>query len=343
MAFQDLENSNYVEASNSLKEIGALLDQPVMPIEGSIHILTALKKKYALQEQDIKNLVSESWSKVIKWTIPTTSAPSKNSKAAKKTVELSIDTKKKAVLTSAAQTLYLLDLLDGKLDIFAERFLQHVVKPLASNSKTKVVVSEDPFKVTVTYSSSNDKNSQVKPLDVFTNLCNVLTPLQQHFLDISVGSPDQGVTLMQKLGKQISADFIDIITKECLAPAIPSSQKDLQAFEEVVGFTKIFQKTLISLRFLGENDTRLTEFFGNVGSLFANKRCQEILEKARELMCSEIHNMVQVDADHPYSKDVLPPLSVGGAKKAKMAENAALAKEPKLSGDSFRLPKCYVR
>lgn len=48
------------------------------------------------------------------------------------------------------------------------------------------------------------------------------------------------------------------------------------------------------MRFLKGNTTDLLKYARNVNSHFANKKCQDVIVAARNLMTSEIHNTVKV-------------------------------------------------
>lgn len=84
------------------------------------------------------------------------------------------------------------------------------------------------------------------------------------------------------------------IVKECLSSAIPSTSKELEGFHEVVAITKKFQERLVALGFIDASSQTLLDYVQNVNVLFANKKCQGILEQARSLMTSDLHDTVQV-------------------------------------------------
>lgn len=67
--------------------------------------------------------------------------------------------------------------------------------------------------------------------------------------------------------------------------------------------TEQFEKALKEMQFLKEDTTALLKYACNVDSHFANKKCQDVIMAARNLMTSEIHNTVKVagDASHSFS------------------------------------------
>lgn len=106
---------------------------------------------------------------------------------------------------------------------------------------------------------------------------------------------------------------------------------------------KAFQASLSELEFIKPDSAILTDFSGSINVLFANKKTQEVLEKARMLMTSEIHNTVKVNNDKPFGE--VTPLGLDGSatKKGKTAETIVLSSGAKLSASTFRLPDCLIR
>lgn len=63
---------------------------------------------------------------------------------------------------------------------------------------------------------------------------------------------------------------------------------------QVIESTEEFEKALKKMQFLKEDTTALLKYACNVDSHFANKKCQDVIMAARNLMTSEIHNTVKV-------------------------------------------------
>lgn len=55
-----------------------------------------------------------------------------------------------------------------------------------------------------------------------------------------------------------------------------------------------FEKALKNMQILKGDTTDLLKYARNVNSHFANKKCQDVIVAARNLMTSEIHNTVKV-------------------------------------------------
>jgi len=57
------------------------------------------------------------------------------------------------------------------------------------------------------------------------------------------------------------------------------------------------------LGFISEDERTMVDYVKNVDVLFANKRCVELLDEARRLIMSDIHNIVQVA--NCYARDII--------------------------------------
>lgn len=72
----------------------------------------------------------------------------------------------------------------------------------------------------------------------------------------------------------------------------------------MIDSTEEFEKALKRMQFLKEDTTALLKYACNVDSHFANKKCQDVIMAARNLMTSEIHNTVKVTGDASHWKTI---------------------------------------
>ncbi|XP_005102106.1 centromere/kinetochore protein zw10 homolog [Aplysia californica] len=143
-------------------------------------------------------------------------------------------------------------------------------------------------------------------------------------------------TLMSLLGQEVSPWLLDQLCRTVIAKAVPSSAKDLEGFNEVITSTGLLQNKLIELGFIQPDNKTLPDYVQNVNALFASKKCQTLLEEARELMTASLHDSVALPEDKPVGE--WPPLLPGGVKKSKRMEAAG----GELSENTLRLPKCRI-
>ena len=242
-----------------------------------------------------------------------------------------------------------LHLLDDKMRQLSERLLNYVILPLFTSNDTKLERKDSKQVAHLVVSSPVESHSPdpVAPADAFKKLGALFKLLNQHILGLTIENEHceeadntAGRKLLHEVGGHIGGATVDLIIKRCLAHSIPTSSKELENYNEVIQITETFQTKLHKLGFVSEDNVLLTDYVKNVNVLFANKKSQAILQRARDLMTADIHNMVQVRAETP-----LGTLGTGEGlkKKTKMSENMALKSESQLHVSTFRMATCMIR
>ena len=333
---------DYSAAADAVLLVQTLLSQRVYGHEDEIKILSAIQIESQIQMEKLINDLSEKWKELIVWTVP----DEKVKEGTRKTeLKLNIKGDNSNLLDKVVLGMKKIKILDDKMKKFSERLLSQIIEPLMKYSACEVSDSETfQAKILTVIVSGGSDTPAPSPLEMYGHLDKVLRFLNPNLLYVVVGEGvtenDPPFTLMDKLGSLIAEQTLTLAVKECLIRSIPTSNKDLEQFNSVIAMTEEAHKQLVKLRFILEDNKMLLEFIGNVNVLFANKKCQEILEKARGLMTTEVHNTTIVSHDKPLGE--LPPLvdGMGGGKKAKRDN---LAVESPLSVNTFRLPKCHVR
>lgn len=289
--------------------------------------------------------LSEKWKDMIQWTVPDEKGKASESDSIRKT-ELRVNTKggKADLLDKVVIGMKKMNILDEKMRKFGDNLLKFVIEPIMRYGQCEVTESETSSSKILTVSVKNEEESGFPaPQEMFGKLDKVLQFLNPNLLYVVIGEAasenTNPRTLMTVLGDLIANQTLELAVKQCLIKAIPSSNKELEEFGNVIIMTEEVQKHLIKLCFIQPGNTILVDYVQNVNVLFANKKCQEILEKARRLMTTEVHNTIVVSHDKPLGE--LPTLVEGvGRKKPRRDE---LAVESPLSGNTFRLPKCHIR
>ena len=110
----------------------------------------------------------------------------------------------------------------------------------------------------------------------------------------SSGEEKSSRSLMSMFGKECSVACLQALINNCLSSAIPSRHSQLTEFSQVRAAVEALQTKLVASEFISEDETTITDYVLNVNVLFANKRCVELLDEARRLIMSDIHNIVQV-------------------------------------------------
>jgi centromere/kinetochore protein ZW10 len=150
-------------------------------------------------------------------------------------------------------------------------------------------------------------------------------------------------TLMSIFGRLHSKSVLEAIVSECLSASLPSSRSELSAYSSsVIVCVENLNQRLVEIGFVAVDDRTVPDYIGGIEMLFANKRCQEILETARTLMLSDIHNIVQVSEDKQALTLNLPPVDSGvtrASKKSKPPVDSIC--EVKLD-PVFSFPPCHI-
>lgn len=103
-----------------------------------------------------------------------------------------------------------------------------------------------------------------------------------------------GRSLMSMFGEECSSLCLEALINRCLSAAVPSQRSQLAQFSEVCTAVDHLQTKLVGFGFVSDCNTLLVDYVRNIDVLFANKRCVELMNNARELVMSDIHNVVEV-------------------------------------------------
>ncbi|NXO64454.1 ZW10 protein, partial [Phainopepla nitens] len=318
-----------------------------------LKILKALGTELTVQTQNVIYHLGEEWQKLVVWKLP----PSKGSSALEAVVlsELHLHTQDAAVPPVAAvlQALAVLGELPSKLKDFGQLLLQYILKPLISHPSLEPVPEEQPDVFILRFRSQELALDESSPMEVFDRIKLVFEFLHKHLLSVPLEQPGEGrregrVTLAELLGELIWEELSDCLIHNCLVNSIPTNSSKLEQYKEVIESTEEFEKALKRIQFLKEDTTALLKYACNVDSHFANKKCQDVIMAARNLMTSEIHNTVKITPD---SSIALPELrDPGSGDQLKVQRPCSLVhsgtvnlgSESRLSPFTLCLPPCRI-
>jgi len=327
-------SSDFAKAANSILNIDQILTDDLFNYRDT-KILMALQTEFCVQKQRFLYDLGDQWSKMLEWTVT-------DEKQQKKCqLKFATGSDNLILLKDVVLAMEKMDELDLKLKGFGTKVVSNFMKPCVLSSKS--TVKESSLSESKTLSIFYAEAKELSPpsaKDLFSKLFCVLNILYQCFLQITLEETERKEILMQRFGATVSTQVLEMVVKECLIPSIPTSNKHLANFRSVLTMTETFHSKLVEMKFIPESDTILLDFVQNVNVLFANKKCQEILVKARGLMTSEIHNTVLVSDDKPLGD--LPQLGSDGPSGKKMRK-LDLANECRISNNTFRLPSCHIR
>ncbi|NXR16451.1 ZW10 protein, partial [Cinclus mexicanus] len=348
-----LLEEQYVTAAQQLEKARSSLRILESRKGFELKILKALGKELIVQTQNIIYHLWQEWQKLIVWKLP----PSKGSSSLEAVVlsELHLHTvppqdKDTAVPPVAAvlQALAVLGELHCKLKDFGHFLLQYILKPLILHPSLEPDPEEQPDVFILRFRSQELALDEASPMEVFDKIKLVFEVLQKYLLNVALEQPGEGrVTLAELLGELIWEELSDCLIHNCLVKSIPTNSSKLEQYKEVIRSTEEFEKALKKMQFLKEDTTALLKYACNVNSHFANKKCQDVIMAARNLMTSEIHNTVKITPDSRVPLPELPDPGSGDHLKTHRPSNlhsgmVNLGSESRLSPLTLSLPTCRI-
>ncbi|KAM6157689.1 centromere/kinetochore protein zw10 homolog [Rhynchocyon petersi] len=354
-----LADKKYVTAAQHLEEAQKFLKFLKSRKCFDLKLLKSLRMELTVQKQNILYHLGEEWQKLIVWKFP----PSKDTS----TLEFCLQTElhlcteqsqkeeKTPVppISSVLLAFSILGELHTKLKSLGKMLLNYVLRPLASCPSLHAVIESQPNGVILRFDSVTTNLEHPSPSEVFAKIRLVLEVLQKQILDLPLDADLENETtpkivLAEMLGDVIWEDLSECLIKNCLVYSIPTNSSKLQQYEEIIQSTEEFENALKEMRFLKGDTTDLLKYARNINSHFANKKCQDVIVAARNLMTSEIHNTVKITPD---SKIRVPDLSSPGedekldvhkVSKIQCDEVGNLEPENTLDQHSFSLPACRI-
>uniref|UniRef100_A0A8C2P263 Centromere/kinetochore protein zw10 homolog n=1 Tax=Capra hircus TaxID=9925 RepID=A0A8C2P263_CAPHI len=333
-----LAGKKYVSAAQHLEEAQKCLKLLKSRKCFDLKILKSLSMELTIQKQNILYHLGEEWQRLIVWKFP----PSKDISNLESCLQTELhlcteqsQKEEKNPVPPISSVLLAFSLL-GELHTKLKSFELH----------TKL---NQPNLTIIRFESVMTDLEHPSPTEVFAKIRLVLEVVQKQLLDLPLDADLENlktskITLAEMLGDMIWED----LSEYCLVYSIPTNSSKLEQYEEIIQSTEEFENALKEMRFLKGDTTDLLKYARNINSHFANKKCQDVIVAARNLMTSEIHNTVKIT---PASKisvpDLLCPneddkLQVQKVSTAQYNEVANLEPENTLDQHSFSLPTCRI-
>ncbi|XP_076969007.1 centromere/kinetochore protein zw10 homolog [Tamandua tetradactyla] len=354
-----LAEKKYVTAAQRLEEAQKCLKLLKSRKCFDLKMLKSLSMELTIQKQNILYHLGDEWQKLIVWKFP----PSKDTSGLESCLqtELHLCTEQSQKeektpvppFTSILLAFSILGELHTKLKSFGQMLLKYILRPLATCPSLHAVIESQPNIVTFRFESVMTDLEHPSPSEVFANIKLVLEVLQKQLLDLPLDTGLENekmskIILTEMLGDMIWEDLSECLIKNCLVYSIPTNSSKLQQYEEIIQSTEEFENALKEMKFLKGDTTDLLKYARNINSHFANKKCQDVIVAARNLMTSEIHNTVKITPDSKISVPYLPGpdeddrLEEQKVPKSEYNEVVNLEPENTLDEHSFSLPACHI-
>ncbi|XP_038610373.1 centromere/kinetochore protein zw10 homolog [Tachyglossus aculeatus] len=354
-----LLEKKYIAAAQHLEKAQSCLKSLKSRKGFELKILKALSMELTIQKQNILYHLGEEWQKLAIWKLPPSKEVNSLESVLQTEFHLCTEPPKKEEETPAPPigsvllALAILGELHTKLRSFSQLLLNCVLKPLVFYPSLHAVVDIQPDTVILRFESVASDLERPSPPEVFSKIQLVLEVLCEHLLNLPRGDSSEDektskMVLAEILGDMIWEDMSECLIRDCLVYSIPTNSSKLEQYEKVIKSTEEFENALKNMRFLKGDATDLLKYARNVNSHFANKKCQDVIVAARNLMTSEIHNTVKISPDSQVRLPDLPGLEKDNKRKLQKEAKAShkdgmnLEPESKLSEHSFSLPECRI-
>ncbi|XP_028399895.1 centromere/kinetochore protein zw10 homolog [Dendronephthya gigantea] len=338
---------DYCKISEVLERVKCLLED--LPKSGTeTKIFRILRAEYLTEQSEFLHTLNGLWDKCISWK--TTTTPSWDNIDGHLKTKLTISTSDTTEIKLALQTLQSLKLLDEKLSRFGKKFLQFIIRPIVIFPRLKPVQSQNVETCVFSFSKDLSKSSKMGISTMLDRIGQTFEHLSKAFVnrtfpDANDGQEEQSLAGM--LGEIIWKQLTEIIIKDCLEKCVPTTSSQLEKYEDTITTIAKFEMTLIATGFLAEGTETLQTYCKNVTTHFSNKKCQDLLFTAREMLKSNVsfHNSKLVSIPDK-NKPVSPLVDIsGGNKDGGRKENERSPGTPtenKLSENMFHFPTCRV-
>ncbi|KAM5224538.1 centromere/kinetochore protein zw10 homolog isoform 1-T1 [Hipposideros larvatus] len=354
-----LAEKKYVTAAQRLEEAQKCLKLLKSRKCFDLKMLKSLSMELTIQKQNILYHLGEEWQKLIVWKFP----PSKDTSSLESCLqtELHLYTEQSQneentpmpPTSSVLLAFSVLGELHTKLKSFGQMLLKYILRPLVSCPSLFAVIENQPNIIIIRFESVMTDLEHPSPSEVFVKIRLVLEVLQKHLLDLPLDTDLENektskIILAEMLGDMIWEELSECLIKNCLVYSIPTNSSKLQQYEEIIQSTEEFENALKEMRFLKGDTTDLLKYARNINSHFANKKCQDVIVAARNLMTSEIHNTVKITPDSKISvpdltsSDEDDKLQVQKMSTTQYNEVVNLEPENTLDQHSFSLPPCRI-
>ncbi|XP_071454519.1 centromere/kinetochore protein zw10 homolog [Hetaerina americana] len=320
MAKEKQNEKIYYETAELLKKAFVLIQEPTNFIH-KLDIYPILRDNSTLQREKFIYDMSEIWKACvqIKYDEPQDGI---------KITTLKVKTGCSEELRQLVMALEYYKELNFKINRFGSHLLSHLLEPIIlSECVVLNAVENNCALLEVQCKRDSAKLSFPKTLE---NLMNVFDFLNEH---LNFKIKDE-VRLLEKIGCVTSDEFCDCFIKNCLSDTVPCSSEELGQFDEVIQQTEAFQKFLMEIGYFSLQKDTIIGYARNVDVLFANKLCQNILAKSRNIMQEFLHETVEVGLELPTNELLI-----------QQEDNSPLESfKPTvlLNANTFHYPKCSI-
>ncbi|XP_074628136.1 centromere/kinetochore protein zw10 homolog [Acropora palmata] len=296
----EMNKEDYTKAANLVHDVKQLLSNlPKVGQEGKIFV--SLWDEWHRQRAQLTATLERIWARSVAWTTP--AAASLDNRQGHLNTQLKLNTGG-CLMANVLEAMQILGIVEKLLHSFGKKVVQYIFRPLIVFPSLKPEISVKNQEIVLSFVKEGRKKV-IDPGLLYLKFSEIFTVLGTFFDGTSIKDENlksndinvKSAALFAKLGEFVWPVLLENIINECLKRSVPTTSAQLERYQDVVKNTEEFEAKLVSLGFIPEGTTDLTSYVKDVGIHFGNKKCQDLLVVARDLMKDDIHNTVQVDSN----------------------------------------------
>lgn len=174
------------------------------------------------------------------------------------------------------------------LDEFTEFVWDNIFSAIINHEiSLNITENDESSKLIIRMINENKKEDY---LTIFKNLISAANFLSNN-LNYSL---KDNMSMLDCIRIQIDENLSELIIKNCLVDTIPSNNDELQKYNTIIQEVEHLHSELIKCRIFAEDTDSIINYVKNIDVLFINKKCEEYISQAREIMKRDLHDMVEI-------------------------------------------------
>ncbi|CAJ0596141.1 unnamed protein product [Cylicocyclus nassatus] len=234
--------------------------------------------------------------------------------------------------------LSLLGELDGRLKKWASYIVKNFVQPIVDS-----VDGTDPFeRYAVTNRTAEfTASSKIKPTIKEVSIEGVVSALLRLFTNLASaieGIQVNGRPLPLCLGHFFQDDLMAMFLKQSVAASVPVPDPDGTKLKDAMAVAEKFRNDMIALGFFNDATPTFKNFSEQHFTVFIDRRCLEIIRRAKELICMKYLELAEVGSGEEVNEETILQYKEAFGKALPKSSSSSDSVYPVL----LQLPRCKV-
>lgn len=311
--------------TRSVEAVSDLVEFIENPAEGFQQLDLYRNTKHTAQQilEILLHDLSSEWSRLVNWSTKL------GTRKTIVTIVLNLD--ESTIVNDILSALDKSKKLQEKINEFSEFLMKEVLIPIMLFDCTVYAETDELMTLTINHAKYNCK----PPYDAVIANLRLLFHYLSNKLNIEFSHDS---TLMTMIGKEINAEFKEILVKEVLIDTIPNNINELQTYGRITAEIEDFQRFLALVKIFPEDKFSILDYIDDIDILFANKSSQYHLETARNIMLKDLSETMSIGVES-IPEDDEPSIS---NLMDDRAEEALKILDKTIPKSLFFFPRCMI-